>query len=723
MAMVFLKLLNMSIAASWLVLAVILLRFLLKRLPKMFHCVLWVMVGIRLICPFSLESALSLIPSAKTVPDEMVAGQSFRITTKVPMMDTQVNEYIGDTYYEGVTVPSGQGKKGMQIMGIIWLAGMVGMLGYSMVSYGMLRRKVKPAMCVGNCGIWICDEIESPFILGLIRPRIYVPSGMNEKYMDYVLAHERAHLRRGDHLWKPLGFLLLSIYWFNPLIWVAYMLLCRDIELACDEQVIKNMELFEKKEYSKALLCCSVPRHMIAACPVAFGEVGVKERIRSVLNYRRPTLWVILLGAVSCVVVAVCFLTNPKEETQAPEADDFQSENEAPPFTHEVLTAPPMMQVVYEETTIEVASANWQWSYSNENGERTSVNASGAHPLENGYDDLGTYIYVEQNKQLHSVELLFSLMPDSIEVINHWPSGKMWLVEGNETGLEYHVTVDFKDINWIAVRDDDSYVYEIKAVWNGEEYQGEATYAFQTRLRSMTPTKAVASIPSTEIYEFQVTDGNTGEVKSFSMLDSNNGYLDLLNYYEKLSFVDDDSLSERSGYPYFLKICDVDGNVLQSIIAYKDAVQVDGKIYRCDDDSSTNLMLYMDLIFHPADMTSIMDEVSMAFSRLSADGGTLKLTNATEKDLTFGEDYKLYVWEDGDWQEYPVKDDKNYAFKSIGIMLDAGKTVDWDVNWSIMHGTLPKGRYKIAKSILDGSASGDLKKYYVSCQFIIQPSE
>ena len=222
MAMVFLKLLNMSIAAGWLVLAVILLRFLLKRLPKMFHCVLWVMVGIRLICPFSLESALSLIPSAKTVPDEVVAGRSFQITTGGPLMDTQVNEYLGDTYYEGVTVPYGQGKKGMQIMGIIWLTGMVGMLGYSMVSYGMLRRKVKTAMCVGCGGVWICDDIESPFILGLIRPRIYVPSGMNEKYMDYVLAHERAHLRRGDHLWKPLGFLLLSIYWFNPLIWVAY---------------------------------------------------------------------------------------------------------------------------------------------------------------------------------------------------------------------------------------------------------------------------------------------------------------------------------------------------------------------------------------------------------------------------------------------------------------------------------------------------------------------
>ncbi len=771
MATVFLKLLNMSIAAGWLILAVIVLRLILKRVPKMFHCILWIIVGVRLVCPFSLESVLSLIPSAQTLPGEVITGQSFQIDTGVSLIDTQVNEYLGDTYYEGVTVAADKGKEWLQIMGIVWLAGMVCMLGYSIVSYGLLLGKVQTAIRMETVRqdivqnhvdnrvhrVWVCDTIESPFILGLFRPRIYVPSRMDAKYLDYVLAHEYAHLKRGDHLWKPLGFLLLSVYWFHPFIWAAYLLLCRDIELACDEQVVKDMEISEKKEYSRALLCCSVPRHMIAACPVAFGEVGVKERIRSVLNYRKPTFWIMFAGVAVCVIVAVCFLTNPKKEVvpfteennllgeniiepdnggqESPDARESESDDG-------ILTAPPLMQVVYEDMSIEIASGNWQWSKRNADGTMTSDSASGAHPLENSYSDWGTYIFVEQSRELHPVELKFEVMPDSIEVTNYWPSSRIWFVEGNETGLQYNVMVDFVDYNWIAVRDDDSYVYEIKAIWDQEEYQGEATYSFQTRLRSLTIEKAVAAVPSEDIHEFQLVDGNTGEEKSYSMLDSSNGYRDLLKYYENLAFVDDDSLSDRIGYSYYMNICDVDGNVLQSVIAYKDAVQIDGKIYRCVDDSSTKLMLYMDLLFHPGDLGNAeermhpMDElrpveedgtngtdgieVSMAFSRLDADGGTLAITNTSDKDLDFGEDYKLYVWKEETWQEYPVKDDKNYAFNAVAFMLDAGKTVEWDVNWSIMHGTLPEGRYKIEKNIDEMLEPGNFNRYNVSCQFVIK---
>lgn len=779
MATVFLKLLNMSIAAGWMILGVILLRFILQkflqRVPKMFSCILWIMVGVRLICPFSMESAFSLIPSTETVPDEVITGHTFQVDTGVSIIDVPINEYLGDNYYEGVTVSVDQGKNWMQAMGIIWLAGMIIMLGYSVVSYWILRRKVSTSM-PGNSEyppnrIRICDNIDSPFILGIIRPRIYVPSRLDEKHLNYVLAHERTHLKRGDHLWKPFGFLLLSIYWFNPIIWVAYMLLCKDIELACDEQVVKNMEIAEKREYSKALLCCSVPRHMIAACPVAFGEVGVKERIRSVLNYKKPTFWMIAASVVVCMIVAVCFLTNPRENAEVPpsteseeetymqessneenagEPEDFL-ENSTDIIKEEILTAPPAMRMVFEDKNVDVVSSNWEWHVMNGDGTATSTNACGAHPLETNYDDLGAYIFVEQNQELHPVELDFSVMPDSIEVTNYWTSNKMWFAEGNETGLQYSVTVEFAEPNWIAVQDDDSYIYEIKAVWNKEGYQGEATYSFQTRLRSATMEKAVASIPSEEIFEFQIRDGNTGEQKSYSMLDSNTGYPDLLALYEKLYFVDDDSFSERIGYSYYMDICDTDGNVLQRVTPYKDAVQIDGKIYRCVDDSSTNLMLYMDLLFHPADTNAALNEintslieqidalkkqqelmeqqlqelengieVSLTFSKLNADGGTLSLVNSSNKDLIFGEDYKLYVWQEESWQEYPIKDDKNYAFHMVGLLLGAGTTVDWEVDWSIMHGTLPKGRYKIEKSVLEAEP-GNNKKYNVTCQFVINP--
>lgn len=167
----------------------------------------------------------------------------------------------------------------------------------------------------------MCDRIDTPFILGVFRPRIYLPSNMSEQDVTYVLAHEQAHIKRHDHWWKPLGFALLTIYWFHPILWIAYVLLCRDIELACDEKVIKEMGIDIKKPYSDALINCSIPRRAITACPLAFGEVGVKERVKTVLNYKKPAFWIVLIAVIACVIVAVCFLTNPKDR-QDKEAGD-----------------------------------------------------------------------------------------------------------------------------------------------------------------------------------------------------------------------------------------------------------------------------------------------------------------------------------------------------------------------------------------------------------------
>lgn len=312
MESLFLKILNMSISASWLVLFVVALRFALKKAPKKLRCVLWAMVALRLLCPFSFESALSLIPSAETLPREVITGApSFDIDSGIKVIDRSVNEYLGEHYYEGVSVPAGAGAKTMDMLGIVWLAGVAVMLLYAAVSYLRLRKKTAASLKTqGN--VYLCDSIETPFILGIVKPRIYLPSAMEQTQMASVLAHEKAHLARRDHWWKPLGFALLAVYWFNPVIWLAYVLLCRDIELACDEKVIQNMEKSEIIAYSEALLSCSVPRRMIAACPLAFGEVGVKERIKSVLNYKKPAFWVIAAAVIACLAAAVCFLTNPQ---------------------------------------------------------------------------------------------------------------------------------------------------------------------------------------------------------------------------------------------------------------------------------------------------------------------------------------------------------------------------------------------------------------------------
>ena len=306
----FLKIINMSISASWLVLVVLILRFVLKKAPKWVNILLWGIVAIRLICPFSFESALSLIPSAETFPEKVISGPSFDVQTGITPVDNRINDYLGDRYFEGVTVPANNGNNIMTILTIVWTIGILLLVAYTVISYWRLRRKVDTAVRYKD-NIFQSENVKSPFVLGIIKPRIYLPFNMNGQDLEHVVAHEQAHIHRKDHWWKPLGFLLLTIHWFNPLVWLAYVLLCRDIELACDEKVIKELGNEQRADYTQALVACSVNRRMIAACPLAFGEVGVKDRVKSVMNYKKPAFWGVVLAVIVCVFVAVCFLTNP----------------------------------------------------------------------------------------------------------------------------------------------------------------------------------------------------------------------------------------------------------------------------------------------------------------------------------------------------------------------------------------------------------------------------
>ena len=310
----FLKIINMSISASWLILAVLILRLVLKKAPKWVNVLLWGIVAVRLICPFSFKSALSLIPSAETFPEKVISGPSFDIQTGISPVDNRINDYLGDRYFEGVTVPENNGNNIMTILTIVWIIGILLLVAYTIISYRRLHREIDTAVHYRD-NIFQSENVSSPFVLGIINPRIYLPFSMNEQNLEHVVAHEQAHIRRKDHWWKPLGFLLLTIYWFNPLMWLAYVLLCRDIELACDEKVIKKLGNEQRADYTQALVACSVNRRMIAACPLAFGEVGVKERVKSVMNYKKPAFWIIILAVTACVVVVVCFLTNPKQDS------------------------------------------------------------------------------------------------------------------------------------------------------------------------------------------------------------------------------------------------------------------------------------------------------------------------------------------------------------------------------------------------------------------------
>lgn len=309
---IFWELLNRSIAAGWLILAVMALRLLLRKAPKWLPCALWAIVAIRLICPFSLESAFSLIPSAETVNPAVVRYAELpSVDSGIPAVNEVLNPVVSEAFAPAPNDSANPLYIGGFAAGIVWASGLTVMLGYAFVSCLRMRARVREAALLRE-NIWVCDSVGSPFILGIVRPRIYLSSGMEAEQQRYVLAHERAHLKRRDHLWKPFGYVLLAVYWFHPLMWAAYFLFCRDIEFACDEKAVRDMDLDEKKAYCRALLACSMPGKMMVSYPLAFGEGRIKERVKNILHYRKPALWASAAAVCVCVAMAVCFLTDPE---------------------------------------------------------------------------------------------------------------------------------------------------------------------------------------------------------------------------------------------------------------------------------------------------------------------------------------------------------------------------------------------------------------------------
>ena len=310
MEAVFLNYVNRSMTAALLVLVIILLRLLLHRAPKWVFVALWGLAALRLILPFGIESRLSLLPSAKPLPPEIITAAVPAVDSGIPAVDSTVNPVLAGSMTAQPWASANPSQIWAFVLSRVWLIGAAVMLGYALVTTLLLRRKLTGATRLeGN--VYQSERVESPFILGIFRPTVYLPYDLTGSDLEAVLAHERAHLHRGDQIWKPLGYVLLSLYWFNPLLWLAYVLLCRDVEAACDERVIRNMGREALQAYSTALLNCSVRRRAAAACPLAFGEIGVKERIRRVMSYKKPALWLIVLALLAAIAVGVCFLTDP----------------------------------------------------------------------------------------------------------------------------------------------------------------------------------------------------------------------------------------------------------------------------------------------------------------------------------------------------------------------------------------------------------------------------
>jgi len=365
---VFIDLVNMSITAGWLILAVMVLRLIFRRAPRWVFCLLWGFVGLRLVLPFSLESVFSLIPS-KTPVNEVknavgrivlnTAGTPVTLPSGGAAVNTPPVTAVPDVgaVAPSVTLPAAKETLSLtEIFALVWICGLLALLVYAAVSYLLLRYKIRTATRLES-NVWQSEAVSSPFVLGFIKPRIYLPYALDALDIPYVLSHERAHISRRDHLIKPLGFMILAVYWFNPVIWLAYVLLCRDVELACDEKVIKTLGKDERRDYSTALLNCSVSRVRIAACPIAFGEVAVKERIKGVMNYKKPAFWIIILAVIAIIVTAVCFLTDPKDKEKE---DDGVKEGEKEKNEEVLLEAIDLFNISYESESedIEVELVN-----------------------------------------------------------------------------------------------------------------------------------------------------------------------------------------------------------------------------------------------------------------------------------------------------------------------------------------------------------------------------
>ena len=310
---VFLKLVNLSISASWLILAVLVLRVVLKKAPKWVMPLLWGVVALRLVCLFSIESALSLIPSAETIPSEIVTETREPVLYEQATLDIVTNPTLPSAAEVPVGVSRQQAQVDFNIYSVLWLAGMAALLVHALVSAGKLKRKLATAILLRD-NIYESEFVDSPFVFGVVKPNIYLPMHMDEGTAAYVIAHECAHLARRDHWWKVLGYLVLALHWFNPLVWVAYIRFCRDIELACDEKVVRGLDGAARADYSQALLSCAAPKRAVAACPLAFGEGNIKTRVKSALHYKKPAFWVAAAAVLAVVIVAVCFLTNPRSE-------------------------------------------------------------------------------------------------------------------------------------------------------------------------------------------------------------------------------------------------------------------------------------------------------------------------------------------------------------------------------------------------------------------------
>lgn len=652
----FIDLLNISITASYIIIAVILFRAVFKKIPRKFICALWAIAGIRLVMPFSFESIFSLIPSAETIPQSFITRNDAQINSGINLIDIPVNDYLGDRYYEGVTVETGFKEKLMTVVSILWIIGIIAILLYGVFSYLRLKKTVSTAVLLRE-NVWQSENVFSPFILGFIKPKIYIPFGLNDETVNYVIAHENAHLKRKDHWIKPFGFIVLAVYWFNPLVWIAYILLCRDIEAACDEKVIAQMNAESRQEYASALLDCAVNRRKIAVCPLAFGEVGVKERIKGVMNYKKPAFWIIVLAVIACIVTAVCFLTNPAKHPSEYHGMGYILKTEVQ---------------FYEGTTQLPAKTD---KFTIEPYENNKATISGFTEFEVAQTDLQTgTVTLEFNESVY----LGDDQTDTLTV-NLGETETVWLSDRMTAVLfTFEKTQTMEEAISVAILEQNKDRY-MKGTFACESHQtlhriDEEEYDEETDTRTFTFTSYLMASYSEYVCfggEPESVSGGTGPIALTFEYDYDEGKYNLIEYWEA-----------EDGRNYVSSIEDKFSWQAASRVLNDDSISKN-----LNDNCDRQAQAYFEGATDKAFAFCDVPGVSVVVKEIVTDGDMpyigYEIFNDTEKEISYNVGYSLYRYENGSWIPFdPIVFNLWNMTDNSGIRIKSGesKVVNYGLN-------------------------------------------
>ena len=746
----FIDLLNRSIQAGYLILAIILLRLVWKRVPKLMYRFLWCLVGLRLALPFTWETALSLIPKKTVIEPEILYSQTPAVDSGIQAVNEAVNPVITQSMTPQVGASVNPFQIVMTVGAWIWCAGLVVLLFYSVISYVRLHYRMCDAVLLEE-NIFQSEKVDSPFVFGFIKPRIYLPFSLEEENRPYVIAHEKMHIKNKDYLIKPIAFIILSVYWFNPLVWIAYYLFCKDLELACDEWVIWNLETEEKKAYAKALVMCSTQHKFGRISPLAFGENSVKERIKNVLRYKNPTVLVFVMIMVVVLLAVLCFMTNPRDENEIvlkndgltvdvlKEPEEIQSGSfEADAFITEeaennkdvpvLLKEPPKLgftDMLSSQMNQFVVSPNqYDWTYLDAdlteegvydfaNAQEVGISATGLEPTSAAkmtdwmrmieYQNIDTWLY----------SLNAEVRPDKVIVREYsiYDLGDAYA----EVRSEKEYTKDMLLIELIPGR-----IYEVIATWDEAHYEecgyyGTARYVLVTDTEYATYDDIrkyqmeMANTVTIDAHIKEINNGNTILISSdtddfpgaFEVMVEDD-VCDISELYGgqniRIEMYDSGLMSENGKIPVYIAVA-----ISNLIIEEPQEISLDEYVNGVGDSYELNTL----------------DGVSMWMDKYTSTGGDVEIRNATDKEITFGEWYEIQTIVEGKWVPMPYIVE-NVGFNEPAYYAPKDETVIWKAEWNWIYGELPKGRYRIIKDMLDFRGTGDYTKYYLAAEFEIK---